>query len=192
MASRLVLLALLSCALPSCSGASSSTSSETPRDPAPPMSSAPGESASPAPGASVVLEAPAALPAEIRAHVHLPGPAADDHLFVTVSLDGLPWTIRGCVTGPNGGCEETARLELSEADRTALVTALGEVRAIPRCEPEGIFPGDRAYRLDMTGAPRAYEGHMPADPTQLEARNAGPCRADARLAWWIAQRFEGR
>ena len=179
---RSSLVALVATALLGCSGAASSPASETPRDRG-------GATSEPVAAAS---EAPPALPAEIRARVHLPGAATDDHLFVTVSLDGLPWTITGCVTGPHGACEETGRVELTDGDRTALVMALAEVRAIPRCEPEGIFPGDRVYRLDITGAPRAYEGHLPADRTQLEARNAGPCRADARLAWWIAQRFEAR
>jgi hypothetical protein len=112
MASRPVLLALLSSTLLACSGADPSSSSETPRDRA--------AEAEPPAG----TEAPPALPAEIRARVHLLGPATDDHLFVTVRLDGLPWTISGCVTGPHGACEETGRVELSEADRTALVTAI--------------------------------------------------------------------
>lgn len=142
-----------------------------------------GDEGPPAPGP------PPALPAEIEAHVHLPGPQPDAHLFVRVSLAPLPWTITGCVTGRAGACEETARVELSEADRAALVQALAEVRAIPRCEPEGIFPGDRAYRLVLTGGPRPYEGHLPADPAELPSRTAGPCRADARLARWIADRF---
>jgi hypothetical protein len=190
MASRLVLLGLLASTVLACSGATSSTGSETPRDRA---AATEAETAASGPaGAPTETAAPPALPAEIRARVHLPGPAADDHLFVTVSLDGLPWTITGCVTGPHGGCEETGRIELTDADRTALVTALGEVRAIPRCEPEGNFPGDRPYRLDITGAPRPYEGSLPSDPTQIDTRNAGPCRADARLAWWIVQRFGAR
>jgi hypothetical protein len=183
MVARPALLGLLASTLLACSGAATSAASETPRDDPGGATSEPAATAG---------EAPPALPAEIRARVHLPGTTAEDHLFVTVSLDGLPWTISGCVTGPDGGCEETMRVELTDADRAALVAALAEVRAIPRCEPEGLFPGDRAYRLDITGAARAYEGHLPADPSQLEARNAGPCRADARLAWWIAQRFEAR
>lgn len=134
--------------------------------------------------------APPALPAEIRAHVHLPGPDVEDnHVFVTVTLGELPWTISGCTTGAHGACEETSRVELDEASRAELVQLVAEVRAIPRCEPEGIFPGDRAYRLDLTSFPRPYEGNLPADPGQLATRNAGPCRADARLAWWIAEHF---
>jgi TonB family protein len=151
-----------------------------------PPAAAGGAVAAPDPAAVV---APSALPAEIEAHVHLPGPAPDEHLFVRVSLAPLPWTITGCVTGPHGACEETARVELSEADRAELVRLLAEVEAIPRCEPEGLFPGDRAYRLALTGAPRPYEGHLPADPAELPARTAGVCRADARLAQWIAARF---
>lgn len=136
--------------------------------------------------------APPALPAEIRAHVHLPEPDADAHLFVTVRLDGLPWTIAGCVTGPDGACEETQRVELDEADRVALVRLIGEVRAIPLCEREAVRPGDRPYRLELTGTETPYQGHLPADPAELDARNQGPCRADARLATWIAQRFQRR
>lgn len=180
---RPAVLALLTACSFGCSGVPSGNATETP------AGEGPAEEGT---TAGAPTTAPAALPAEIRARVHLPGAGADDHLFVTVSLDGLPWSITGCVTGPHGACEETGRVELSDDDRAALVQALGEVWAIPRCEPEGIFPGDRAYRLDLTGAPRPYEGRLPADPSQIEARNAGPCRADARLAWWITQRFGAR
>lgn len=145
--------------------------------------------ATPAEPAAAAL-APPALPAEIEAHVHLPGPAPDAHLFVRVSLAPLPWTITGCVTGPHGGCEETARVELSEADRGELVRLLGELAAMPDCEPQEISPGARAYRLVLTGGPRPYEGHLPAEPAELAARTDGPCRADARLARWIADRFQ--
>ncbi|MBX7195267.1 MAG: hypothetical protein K1X94_24645 [Sandaracinaceae bacterium] len=157
---------------------------------APPASSAPPSSAPPSATSSAPPSATSA-PASIRAVIHLPEVERDDvaHLFVTVHMEAEPWTITGCATGPSGGCEETARVVLSEADHAALEDLLAEVRAIPRCEPEGIFPGDRAYRLDIEGGPRPYEGHLPVDPTQLEARNQGPCRADARLAWWIASRF---
>jgi len=125
--------------------------------------------------------------------VHLPGPDVDDnHLFVTVSPGALPWTIHGCVTGAHGACEETQRVELDETGRNELVRLLDEVRAIPRCEPDGIFPGDRGYRLELSGFPRPYEGKLPADVAQIGARNVGPCRADAPLAWWIAERFQHR
>lgn len=181
---RLACGAMLACGLLGCSGPSQGTSTSSASTSGPPATAPEGEAAA--------EQAPPALPAEIRAHVHLPGPQPDDHLFVTVSLDGLPWTITGCVTASHGACEETARVELTDADREALVTALAEVRAIPRCEPEGLFPGDRAYRLDLTGGPRPYEGHLPADVAQVEARGEGPCRADARLAWWIVRRFGAR
>ncbi|GAB4216272.1 MAG: hypothetical protein OHK0013_42580 [Sandaracinaceae bacterium] len=167
----------------SCGGPTPSTATETPPM-EPPASAASGAEPSHA------GLAPPALPAEIEARVHLPGPAPDDHLFVRVSLAPLPWTITGCVTGPHGACEETARVELDEADRRQLVQLLAEVQAIPRCEPEGLFPGDRAYRLALTGFPRTYEGHLPASLADLSTRNEGPCRADARLAWWIASRFQ--
>jgi hypothetical protein len=143
-------------------------------------------------GTATTVGTPPALPAEIEAQVHLPGAAPDDHLFVRVSLSDLPWTITGCVTGPAGGCEETLRVELTEADRRELVRLVMDVETIRPCEPEGIFPGDRAYRLVLTGFPRPYEGRLPAALADLAVRNAGPCRADARLAWWIAARFQAR
>jgi hypothetical protein len=136
-------------------------------------------------------EAPHPLPASITADVHLPGADPNRFASATVSLGGLPWTIEGCVSSARGACAATQRVELDEAARTELVRALEEVRAIPRCEPEGIFPGDRTYRLEITGAPRVYEGRLPASESDLAQRNAGPCRADARLAMWIADRLRG-
>jgi hypothetical protein len=148
-------------------------------------------STGPEPTAEPEAEAPRAphpLPERITAEVQMPGPDESRYANATVTLSGLPWTITGCI-GPRAACEETARIELDEAERGELVRAIEEVRAIPLCEPEGIFPGDRTYRLEITGAPRVYEGRLPADEGQLAQRNDGPCRADARLAWWVAARL---
>ena len=154
----------------------------------PPAASA----ASPGPAArSEAPGAPHALPALITADVVLPGPLPDRHVLVTIDLgSGLPWTISGCVSPGGAPCEESARALLDEAARTELVTAIDEVRAIPRCEPEPIFPDDRPYTLTLTGFPRTYTGGLPGDASAMATRNAGPCRADARLSWWIASHFE--
>lgn len=146
----------------------------------------------PAPTATpTTTAAPHALPARITADVVLPGPVPDRHVLVSIDLgSGLPWTISGCTSPGGAPCEESARVELDEAARTELVTAIEEVRAIPRCEPEGIFPDDRPYTLTLTGFPRTYAGGLPGDASAMATRNAGPCRADARLSWWIASRFE--
>jgi hypothetical protein len=134
------------------------------------------------------VAAPPPLPANIQVEVPIPGPDASRYATATVSLESMPWTVTGCI-GPRGACEETARVELDDARRVELVRLLDEVRSIPRCEPDAIFPGERDYRVRITGAPRVYEGRFPHEERNLATRNAGPCRADARLGWWIAQRL---
>jgi hypothetical protein len=121
-------------------------------------------------------------------HVTLAMPGPDAARFVTATLEqGPPLAVFGCVSSVSGACRRTTQIELDHdagAELDALVTA---VRAIPRCEPEAIVPGDREYTLTLDGAPREYTGHLPAAEAELASRDAGPCRADARLAWWVAR-----
>lgn len=134
---------------------------------------------------------PHPLPAEIRGDIVLPGAPPDRHLSATVTLGALPWTLTGCVTPGAAACEETSRVELDDAARAELVALVEEVRAIPRCEPDGIFPDDRPFTLTLTGMPGPYASSLPGDASAMATRNEGPCRASSRLAWWIAQHFPG-
>ncbi len=124
-----------------------------------------------------------AIPGEIRATVGI-----DGGRFVTATLTSTPpATVIGCVSSVAGTCFATLRIPLDDEATSELARLLADVSAIPRCEPEGIFPGDLDYELSWEGAPRTYEGHVPADEHTMAARGSGPCRADARLAWWIAR-----
>jgi len=132
-------------------------------------------------------QAPRPLPARIHANVGMPGTATTSYANVNLDLGPLPWTMIGCVSRVEGACFATQRVVLSDADRAALVTRVQEVYAVPRCEPEGVFPGDPRYSMDFPAD--HYTGHLPADPSAIAARTAGPCGAPARLAWWLAERF---
>jgi hypothetical protein len=174
---RLLLLGWIVVVLSSC-GEAESTS------PPPATSSEPATAAGSEPSG-----APHPLPAEIVADVVLPGTPPDRHMSVRVSLGALPWTIVGCITPGAAPCEETMRVELDEPARTALVQAIEDIRAIPRCEPDGIFPDDRPFELTLTGFPSPYRAALPGDPSLMATRNEGPCRASARLAWLLVQWF---
>jgi len=114
----------------------------------------------------------------------LPGPAS----FVTATFtSGSPSTITGCVSSVAGECAATALVTLDADASTELERGVAGVLAIPRCEPEAIVAGDLEYHLAWAGAPREYEGHIASDESTIAARGSGPCRADARLAWWIAR-----
>jgi|JI10StandDraft_1071094.scaffolds.fasta_scaffold484452_2 hypothetical protein len=134
-----------------------------------------------------VPQAPRPLPARIRAAVGMPGTSTTSYANVTLDLGPLPWTMVGCVSRVEATCFATQRVVLSDADRVALVTRVQEVYAVPRCEPEGFSPGDPRYSMDFPA--NHYAGHLPADPSAIAARTAGPCGAPARLAWWLAERF---
>lgn len=136
---------------------------------------------------SVHAQAPHPLPATIVAAVGQPDAAPASFVSVTVALGALPWTMTGCVSRTAGVCFATRRLVLTEADRRELVTRVEAVSGLGRCEPEGFSPGDPAYSLAFPAA--SYEGHLPARAALIPERTVGPCAAPARLAWWIAQRF---
>ncbi len=131
--------------------------------------------------------APRPLPARIRVQVGMPGSAPTNYANVTLDLGPLPWTMIGCVSRVAGTCFATQRVVLSDADRVVLVTRVQEVYAVPRCEPEGFFPGDPTYSMDFPAD--HYAGHLPAAPRDLARRTEGACAAPARLAWWLAERF---
>ncbi len=135
-----------------------------------------------------VVRAPQPLPAELHVDVELPGSVANRYLHVTVDIGGgAQWFIGGCVSSARGICHASSRVQLSEAQRREYVQAWFAIRSTPRCEPEGIFPGDREFALRWNG--QDVTGHLPADAAQVPVRNAGPCRAHARMAWWVAQAF---
>ena len=97
------------------------------------------------------------------------------------------WSIEGCVTSASRVCTRTRAVLLMPADRAAYVSLWFAIRATPLCEPEGIFPGDRMFELQS--AQGNFTGRLPANVADLAARNGGPCRAHARMAWWVAERF---
>jgi hypothetical protein len=56
-----------------------------------------------------------------------------------------------------------------------------------RCEPEAHGPGDREFEVRYNG--QTHRGWLPAREQDLAARNAGPCRAHARMAIWLARQL---
>lgn len=123
--------------------------------------------------------------------VELSAPGLDRVRVVSAALtDDAPLVVTGCVMPESAPCEESMRVVLDDDAREELQALLDDVAATPRCEPDGIFPGDRDYTLSVEGG-ATYAGHIPADPAQMAARTGGPCRADARLAWWIARWLMG-
>jgi hypothetical protein len=120
------------------------------------------------------------MPARILAEVHLPGTDASRHLNATLEN----WSLTACVGPTSAVCTGVPR-ELPTEARTAMLQIWWDVHRTPRCEPEGIFPGDRIFRLSYLG--RTYEGRLPASESDIERRNEGPCRAHARMAWWFAR-----
>ncbi len=129
------------------------------------------------------LHAPEAASEPETIHVTL-GLSAAPPSFVTATYTS-PATIDGCISALAGACVATTRVTLEEEANEELTQLLADVRAMPRCEPGGIEPGDLDYTLSWPGSP-SYVGSVPADASRMAARNEGPCRADARLAWWIA------
>jgi len=118
-------------------------------------------------------------------------------IFVTLGIGGATphyvtatyaaGAVNGCVSNIAGTCLATVLATLDVDAQRELEQLLGEVAAIPRCEPDGVFADDLAYSMSWEGAPREYTGAIPSNESQMSARNGGPCRADARLAWWIAR-----
>jgi hypothetical protein len=115
------------------------------------------------------------------------GVSATPPSFVTATYTA-PATIDGCISAVAGACVATTRVTLDEEANDELTRWVADVRAMPRCEPGGIEPGDLDYTLSWPGSP-SYVGSVPPDASRMEGRNAGPCHADARLAWWIASRI---
>lgn len=126
---------------------------------------------------------PAGVPPQIRATVGI-----DGGRFVTATLESAaPAAVVGCVSTVAGTCFATVRVPLDADAMSELAQHVTDVLAIPLCEPAALVPGDLSYTLSWPGAPRSYEGPVPADESTMAARGSGPCRADARLAWWIAR-----
>lgn len=123
--------------------------------------------------------------------VEMMAPGLDRARFVHASLtDGSPLVITGCVMPERAPCEESMRVVLDDDAGEELDALLDDLGETPRCEPAGIEPGDREFTLTVEGG-ATYTGPIPADPTRVAARAAGPCRADARLAWWLARWLVG-
>lgn len=125
---------------------------------------------------------PIAASADIHVTAGIPGAAN----FVTATLTrGAPLVVIGCVSSVAGACAATQRIVLDDDARAELEGAIAAVHAMPRCEPAGFTAGDPEYALELGGT--SYTGHFPAAESQIAGRTAGPCLADARLAWWIAR-----
>jgi len=131
---------------------------------------------------------PRPLPAKTMVHVHLPGPDATRHLNVSVDIGrGADWFIEGCVAAARGVCFWARQVVMRPEDRVAYVQHWATVYAMPRCAPTD---APRASRLlDLDGPAGHMEDFLPEDVTQIAATTQGPCRAPARLAVWVAQRF---
>lgn len=178
----LTLLALPGCsarprartALPVSAASRGAPSSKAPREAPPP----------PAEAAAVAAVAP--IVGAFHAHVHAPG--VEPKVHVNVSLTG--WTLTGCISEVEGACDKTGSFDVGPAARAELVGIWNDVRATPRCEPEGRWKGDRFF--EITHGDDTFAGRLPASDADLPARNAGPCRAGARLAMWFVHQFRDR
>lgn len=126
---------------------------------------------------------------DLAAAVDIPGRAG---WSITARLDASEgaWSLDGCPTQERAACEESFSIALDAAARAELERMLADLRAMPRCEPEGFVPGDPSYSLRTGGV--TYDGHLAADPAAVAARLEGPCAAPARLAWWVVARFADR
>jgi hypothetical protein len=106
---------------------------------------------------------------------------------VSLTFGTGPWAIDGCVSSSAGGCYRTQHVVLTAEQRVEFIRLWAAVAAMPRCEPSAFAPGDPAYTIHTPGAD--YDGHLPAALAGLPTRTSGVCTADARLAWWLAQRL---
>jgi len=138
-------------------------------------------------GASTAAPEPTTEAPVATLHVDLEAPGLDRARFVSATLGGDPLAITGCVMPESAPCEESMRVEFDDDASEELGALLADVGDMPRCEPEALQPGDRTYRATFGGNDTVYAGPLPADPTQIAARTTGPCRADARLVWWVAR-----
>lgn len=140
----------------------------------------------PAPVTSSADASPPPLAGAFYAHVHAPG--EEPKMHVNVSL--AEWTLTGCISEVPGACDKTGSFVVGPAGRAELLRIWKEIRATPRCEPEGRWPGDRFF--EITHGDETFAGRLPAREGDLATRNAGPCRAGARLAMWFVHQFRDR
>jgi hypothetical protein len=158
------------------------SSAASPRPPSP----TPTVVHEPAPADSHVDASPTPLAGPFYAHVHAPG--AEPKVHVNVSL--TEWTLTGCISEVQGACDKSGSFVVGPAGRAELLRIWKDVRATPRCEPEGRWPGDRFF--EITHGDETFAGRLPASDADLPTRNAGPCRAGARLAMWFVHQFRDR
>ncbi len=72
-------------------------------------------------------------------------------------------------------------------DRIAYVEHWAAIYAMPRCTPVPRPPATRPLALDSPAG--HMEDFLPEEITQIATSTQGACRAPARLAVWVAQRF---
>ena len=126
---------------------------------------------------------PPPMPARIDVRVHLPGSDASRH--ATASFQN--WTIEGCISSVSGSCRRTVRREVPVAARAEMLRIWADASAPILCEPEVRVPGDRAFEVRYLE--QTFTGYLPAREADLASRNAGQCRAHARMAMWIANQI---
>ncbi|MCZ7681805.1 MAG: hypothetical protein M5U28_24650 [Sandaracinaceae bacterium] len=92
---------------------------------------------------------------------------------------GAAWVIEGCVTDAGGRCTRTRAVELTAAERQEYVRLWAEIRAIPRCEMDAIWPGDRNWVL--TSSQGRWSAACP--PTAPQSPSAPADHAAPTRAW---------
>ena len=132
---------------------------------------------------AALAQAQTSMPARITAIIGMPG-STPRFANVTVE-DGQ--TLSGCIPSIAGGCERSRRIVLTPPQRSELARRWREVAAMPRCEPTAFAPGDPAYTIEVGTV--TYQGHLPSAASEVATNTTGPCQADARFAWWLAQRM---
>jgi len=190
---------LLGCALAlvaACASPDPAPSQQPTAASAPAASTAPTPSAAPSGSATYgMIELGPSLgggqvPHAATFEIHLPGTDAKRYLNATVTLGlGTESTIEGCISSAPGACSATERIVLGKKDHEEYIALWKEVLAMPRCEPPGKFPGDRAFRIDA--AKRSFADALPAKVADLPTRTKDTCEAPRRLAWWLARRMKG-
>ena len=132
------------------------------------------------PATAAPSERSTALPAYINVRAHLPGASGHTYLQSSGSPGiGGTWALTGCVTSAaDGACHATQTFALT-SDLEAFTQLWHAIDTMPRCEPEGIWPGDRSFQIEGPGF--SYNGTLPADPAAIPERTTQPCAAPGRL-----------
>jgi hypothetical protein len=135
---------------------------------------------------SAVAAAQPPLADRIELRARMPG--RGQARYVTATLEN--GILEGCISNVEGSCRRTVRVVLTEAQRAELGRLWTETQQPIDCRPETVGRDDRPFELSYHG--QTYRGHWPPRVQDMAARNAGQCRAQAALAWWLAERMRER